>query len=122
MLDDPDVDFGDILAAAIEHAPDHKQEEIHEALRELTEDQRGPRSWAADRLERRQLGQDIRLRDGRRFGRDEPEPFPGRPRPGGGMDPISGEDRRLAGDMAFDSSPRAEFARWFPYAARIERF
>jgi|SRR5208282_6164110 len=148
LLDDPNADFGDIIAAAIEHAQNdpEKAEEVHEALREIAEDRRGPRSWAADRMERRRIGKDMRARrakDARRA-RDEPPPFEGRPRPGGGMDPISGgrlfdpdrdygrsgeegQDRRTAADMALDARARqdsnfAHFARLFPNAAKIERF
>jgi hypothetical protein len=33
------------------------------------------------------------------------------------------EDRRRAHDsMAYDRSPQGEFARWFPHAAKIERY
>lgn len=115
LIDDPDSDFGDILAAIVEQAPDDRMEEVHEAMRELSMDARGPRSWARDRMERRRLGRDAR----RRLGRDDPAPFPGRPRTGGGMDPM--EDRR-AHDMALDADPRSEFEHMFGAdAARIER-
>jgi len=91
LLDDPDCSFADILAAAIEHCPPDKAEELYSALREIGEDRRSPHQWARGRLERRQLTKDMR-RNGRdqRYGRDEPPPFEGRPRPGGTMDPIAG--------------------------------
>jgi hypothetical protein len=105
MLDDDGVDFGDILAAVIEHCGEDRREEVDEVLRSLGEDMRGRRgyrAWARDRLEMR----DSRRAADARRARDEPEPFPGRPRPGGTMDPIvEGEDRRrLAGDMAYDAA------------------
>jgi hypothetical protein len=69
MLSDPDVNLGDLVAAAIEHCPEDQCEEMYEAVRELGEDRRGPRQWAADRLERRRVSRDMRSRD-RRLGRD----------------------------------------------------
>jgi hypothetical protein len=69
MLNDPDVSIADLVAAAIEHCPDDQLPELHQALTGLSEDRRGPRSWARDRLERRQLSRDMRSRD-RRMGRD----------------------------------------------------
>jgi hypothetical protein len=62
MLSDPDVNLGDLVAAAIEHCPDDQCEEMYEAVREMGEDRRGPRQWASDRLERRRLGRDMRAR------------------------------------------------------------
>lgn len=35
MLNDADLDLGDLIAAAIEHSPDDKQEGMYDALREL---------------------------------------------------------------------------------------
>jgi hypothetical protein len=52
MLDDPDLDFGDLIAVAIEHAPEDRQEDLYEALRQIGEGRRGPRSWARDRRHR----------------------------------------------------------------------
>jgi hypothetical protein len=90
LCDDPDCDFGDLLAAAIYAASPEQHQEVHEALRELGQDRRGPRSWAADRLERRRLGRDMRERaQDPRLGRDDPPPFSGRPNVGGGMDPFN---------------------------------
>jgi hypothetical protein len=123
MTDDPNIDFGDLLAFIIENAPDEKQPEIYTALGELGEDVRrgrGHRSWAADRLERRRYARDRVARGGR----DDPPEFPGRPRPGGEIDPAGATDRRpVAADMAFDSRSRSRlFDRLFPNAARIEQF
>jgi hypothetical protein len=133
MLDDDELDVADLIACAVEYAPEHKREGLHQALHELGEDRRGPRSWARDRLERRKLSKDMRERRARdrRLGKDDPEPFVGRPRPGGGMDPVrpdfeglddrgypienfgrsdadrqireaGGTDRRMGRDMAMD--------------------
>jgi hypothetical protein len=121
MLDDKEINIGDLIAAAIEYAPNSGQEELYSSLRQLGEDKRGPRAWARDRLERRKLGKDMRARRARdqseteaagyhpdnSYSRDEPEPFSGRPRPGGSMDPVrpdfEGLDRRrLGSDMALD--------------------
>jgi hypothetical protein len=90
MLDDPELDAGDLVAALIEHVPEDKMEDLYQSLGELGQDRRGPRSWARDRLERRAIVKDMRERRARdrRLGRDEPEPFSGRPRPGGEVDPI----------------------------------
>lgn len=117
LIDDPSTDFGDLLAAVIEQAPEDKQEEIHEAVRALGEDKRGPRSWARDRMERRRLGKDIRRGRDRRTGRDQPPEFEDRPRAGG-------EDRRRMGAdaMPYGGSAHAEFERMFgSHAAKIER-
>jgi len=130
MLDDPDVDAGQLIAALIEHCPDDQRESLHEALNELGEDRRAgrpARAWARDRLQRRQIGKDARARSarGRRGAADDPPEFVGMPKTGGSMvegssHPIErfltegqyraeeGEDRRrgMAGDrIAFDSSP-----------------
>jgi hypothetical protein len=64
----------------------------------------------------------------RRYGRDEPEPFGGRPRPGGELD--QAEDRRRARDRhrrhySMDSMPSSRlrsFAEMFPGVARIGRW
>ena len=90
MLSDQDASPSEMLAALIQYAPEDRQEELYQALNELASDRRGAHAWAADRLERRRLGRDMRERRARdrRLGRDDPEPFPGRPRPGGGMDPF----------------------------------
>jgi|SRR5579862_7719956 len=70
-----------------------------------------------------------RADDRRRRGYDEPPPFPGRPRPGGEMDPITTpiEDRRVearrhASDsrrLALDAAGDADFYRRFPGARRL---
>jgi hypothetical protein len=123
MLSDGDLDYGDLIAAAVEYCPENRREELHRALGEMGEDSRqgrSHRSWARDRLERRRLGHDVR--GARRLGRDDPEPFPGRPRPGGTMDPIAGDRRRMAGDAAIGSSPDAMFRRLYPNASPIDRF
>jgi hypothetical protein len=72
MLDDADINIADLVAAAVEHCPDDQQQELHEALSAMGSDRRGPRSWAADRLERRRLGKDMRERRARdrRLGKD----------------------------------------------------
>jgi hypothetical protein len=72
MLDDYELDIGDLIACAIEYSPMSKQEGLHEAVRGLSEDRRGPHSWARDRLERRQLSRDMRARRARdrRMGKD----------------------------------------------------
>jgi hypothetical protein len=72
MLNDPDVDLGDLIAACVLHGPESKQEETYDAVRSLSEDARGPRSWARDRLERRQLSRDARAKRARdkRLGKD----------------------------------------------------
>jgi hypothetical protein len=77
MLDDDDLDLGDLIAACIEHGPESKQQEVYDAVRSLSEDNRGPRSWARDRLERRSLSRDMRDRRARdrRMGRDLDEPY-----------------------------------------------
>jgi hypothetical protein len=118
MLDDPDADFGTILAGAISAAPEEQQEEVYQALRELGEDSRGPRSWARDRLERRRLSKDADGRLRRMGARDDPT-FEGMPRNGTEED----RGRAMAGDrrMAFDQSPRGTFARLFPNAMIPER-
>src|SRR5690349_15254093 len=59
MLDDGDVDFGDLIAAAVEYAPEGKQDQALAAMREMAHDSRGPRAWARDRLERRRLSKDM---------------------------------------------------------------
>jgi len=119
LLDDPEADFGDIVAAAIEAAGEGQQEEIHQAIREMGEDTRGPRSWARDRMERRRLSKDSDARL-RRMGRDVEDPLRDLEPRGS----VSGEDRRpMAGDrrLAMDSSPRGTFSRIFPTAVLPER-
>lgn len=110
-------DIADRIAQIIESAPEHQQEALSEALREMGEDRRGPRSWARDRLMR---AKDARRynRDRRRYGKDNPADFEGMPKTG-----TSGEDRRrMAGDSAYDSDPHAEFERLFGSgASSIER-
>jgi hypothetical protein len=137
MVDDPDASAGELIAALIEHCPPDKAEELHEAVRSLSSDSRGSRSWARDKLESRRLGKDMRrARDKRRLGRDfGPENLTEAVRRG----PIEefrserdrqleqGEDRCRAHDMAMDARARqdsnfAHFCRMFPGAARIERF
>jgi hypothetical protein len=126
LIDDPDADFGDLLACAIQFAPEDQQEEVHQALRDMGLDAGGPRKWARDRLEMRQH---------RRLGRDfGPESLTGG---GSGPEQFSserdrkweeGEDRRprrgAMDRMAMDARTRREaaFDAWFPGAARIEKF
>ena len=133
LTEDEDCDFGDLLAAAINAASPEQQTEVADALRKMSEDSRGPRSWARDRLEMRRLGRDMRSRD-RRLGRDlsvENLTEPGR---SGSIEEFGtpgerrteeAEDRRrrLAGDrMALDSrNPRGSFRAFYPQASRIER-
>ena len=109
LKDDPDADAGDVLAAVIADCDPDQIVELTGALRDIVASlERGGdlARWSEDRRflhdGRRKHG-----RDGRRVSRDEPEPFPGRPRPGGEMDPIEGEDRRrhMAGDMVYDRLP-----------------
>jgi hypothetical protein len=125
MLDDPDINIADLVAAAVEHCPDDQQEELHRALRELSEDRRGPHAWSADRLEMRRLSKDMRDRRARdrRLGRDfGPENLTGR-----GSDPIenfgrseanrqideaAGDRRRMGADqMAMDGRVPPGLAR-----------
>jgi hypothetical protein len=112
LIADPEADFSDLIAMLVEAAPE-KVPEIGQTMREIGEDSRGIHAWARDKRELR--------RHAKRFGRDQPPKFEGRPNPGGTME---GEDRRLrmAGDrMAYDSSPAGRFARLFPNAAKVER-
>ena len=134
MLDDPDIDVADLVAAAVERCPEHQREDLHQALRELGEDRRGPRSWASDRLERRRLGRDMRERRARdrRLGRDfGPESMTendSRPIEDFGRSEADrqirevDDRRRMGADMAFDGSPRSRFlVRMFgPAALKIE--
>jgi len=113
LKDDPDADAGDVLAAVIADCDPDQIVELTSALRDIVASlERGGdlARWGEDR----RFLADARRKDGRdgrrKIGRDEPEPFTGggRPRPGGEMDPIEGEDRRrgLAGDrMAYDRLP-----------------
>jgi len=67
--------------------------------------------------------------DGLRRATDEPSPFPGRPTPGGGLDPLDNngaQDRRMAADRAIRRTAAAGraargFAQRFPNAARVGR-
>jgi hypothetical protein len=125
--DEEPLDPADVLEALAGAGDPEFAAELHRAAKEITNDARGARAWAADRRALRRANDVMRPRKPRRFGRDEPEPFPGRPRPGGSMDPIRGEGedrRRYAGDMAYDrgraETPRDRFARMFgEQAARI---
>ena len=128
MLDDPDVEAGELIAALVEHCPEDQREGVVAALRELTEDRRGPRAWARDKLEMRRLSRDARRhgRD-RRMGRDfGPENLtePGSASPIEEFRPEG--DRRTAMDssrMAFDrGTSYSSFAKRFPGAARITRW
>ena len=128
MINDRDTTAGELLACLFEHCPPDEREDLHAALRELTEDRRGPRSWARDRLELRhhvrdaqRHGRDRRM--GRDFGEENmTEPASARPieefRPEG--------DRRTAMDssrMAFDrGTSYSSFAKRFPGAARIRQW
>jgi hypothetical protein len=130
----------------IEELADQFPEEFARCAREIAEDRRGPRGWARDKRELRAADRMLAARP-RKFGRDEPEPFYGRPEPGGTMTGFSrrdddrslenfgerrGEsrreelgavDRRRAHDMAFDagSSGMDMFRRMFgEQAAAIE--
>ena len=122
MIDDPDTTAGELIAALVEHCPEDQQEDLHHALREISEDRRGPRRWARDRLELRRYSKDARHRSHyRRMGRDFgpenlTEPGPSR----------SIEEFRDANDArpvrrAMDSSKMA-FDQRFPGAARITRW
>jgi hypothetical protein len=117
MLDDDELDVGDLIACAIEYAPAHKQEGLHEAISGLSEDRRGPRSWARGRLEKRQLSRDLRQRRAtdKRLGRDlDPEQLTdrydrpiegfGRSQANRDIDEAQGTDRRRMGSdaMAMD--------------------
>lgn len=133
-LDAADFDPQDVIEALAEYYPG----EVGSAAREIGEDRGGPHRWARDRRERRALDAHLR-RAGRtrRLGaRDEPEEFPGMPRPGGSMVPLHrGEDYRHRGadhsrgrlgafDMALGagSTDLDTFARFFgAQAAAIER-
>jgi len=120
LIDDPEASPADVIAAVITNYPDDV--DLHEMLHEVAEDVRAGRSYrqhAADRLERRKIGKDARAR--RRLGRDDPDPFPGRPNTGGSMEPLDrreGEDRhrRMGADsMAFDRGTSLEnFLHRFP--------
>jgi hypothetical protein len=70
MLGDPDVSAGELIAALIEHCPEDKEVDLHNALKELSEDRRGPRAWARDRLERRALDRGLRRNSRPLGGRD----------------------------------------------------
>ncbi len=143
--DEEDFDPQEILEIMSEHFP----QETREAIQEMGEDRRGPRSWARDRRELRRVSRDLHFRRARDAGRrphlvrDEPAPFYGRPEPGGRMTGYprgeereefypdrshsgSVEDRRRAHDaMAYDASGASTFDRvaaWLgPQAAGIER-
>jgi hypothetical protein len=117
---DGDASFGDIIAACIEAAPQEQQEEVYQALREMGQDSRGPRSWARDRMEQRRLGRDARGR--RRLSRDDPMPFKGMPETGGTMVGEGEDRRRMGADSAIGSSPDAMFRRLYPNASPIDRF
>jgi hypothetical protein len=121
MIDDPETSAGEIVAAIIDQCPDEERESLHEVLSEVANDIRSGNSYRAharDRMVRRRLSKDARLR--RRVGGDDPPPFSGMPRTGGEMEPLDrreGEDRRrMAGDMAFDrgTSSLEAFHRRFP--------
>jgi hypothetical protein len=139
LIDDPDSGFADVLAAAIAASASdpEKTQEMHEALREVASDGRGPHAWARDRLEMRRHARDTsRHGRDRRLGRDfGPENMT---EPGGGRSierfanereyrNEEGEDRRHAHDLAMDAKARRDpggfgsFARRYPNAARIER-
>jgi hypothetical protein len=134
MLDDPNVTAGELLAALIEHAPPDKEEDLHNALREMGEDRRGYRSWAKDRLERRALDRGMRRHRppaGRDFGPENltqsgssrpVEEFFATSSHGSGS---SNDWRpRSAADMAYDRalrSPRV-LDRVLAGMRRIERF
>jgi hypothetical protein len=128
MIGDPDVSAGELIAALIEHCPEHKQEDLHNALKEMSEDRRGPRSWAKDRLERRALDRGLR-RYSRPAGRDlGPENLTA-PGPSHPLEREFDRDTndwrpRGARDMAFDKARRSPRAldRLLANARRIERF
>jgi hypothetical protein len=44
MLDDPEINIADLVAAAVGHCPEDQQEELHQALGEFGADRRGRRS------------------------------------------------------------------------------
>jgi hypothetical protein len=110
------VDAGDVLdflrLAATKLDP-QEQETLLDGLQEIVNS--GSLSdWAADTRRRRADDRRHRGSDKRRRARDEPEPFEGRPRPGGAMDSLM--RRRIAADSA---GRHSGFARRFPGAARI---
>ena len=113
LLDDPNTDYGDLIATIIENAGEEKQMEIAQAIGEIAQDKRGPRRWAADRSELR------RARDAgtlEKFSSEEDRRWEEEP----------GEARDRRRGQAHDAvrrrdSAAAEFAEWFPDAAKIER-
>jgi hypothetical protein len=123
--DDPIIDAESAMALieqVCEDLPEPEQEELCDMLEErLLRDEPGT---AQDRKRRR--AQDRRAAPGRvggRLGKDEPEPFPGRPNPGGWQDPLSAaaQDRvasRRALRGAMDSSGVKSFDELFPGAKR----
>ena len=117
----PEEALDDLRTAIVQMDPE-EHEELLELLQEVVAD--GDLAhWAGQ--ERAQTPEEMGLREQgtdrrRRLGRDEPEPFPGRPRPGGRQDPLGrAQDRRRR--MAADALPRgvASTATRFPNAARI---
>lgn len=60
----------------------------------------------------------------RKLGRDDPPEFPGRPRVGGGKDPLEREaaDRRSRARHAMDAGGDLGFADRFPAAGRVARW
>jgi len=129
---DSGVPADEIVAALVEGCPDSEREDLNSALTALAEDmrysRRSPRQWAADHRERKRYAardRARRARDGEPGYPGGPEGFGGMPERGGTMRPLEGEDRRrMAGDMAFDRSPLANFlARYPTLKGRIpERF
>ncbi len=120
MLDDeePDADFGDMLALVIEYAasdPD-RADQLYEAMSSLGQDARGHRAWARDRIARRRTAKDMRANPDRYRGRDEPPEFPGQPHLGGTTTPLDGEDRRRRGAMdrilAYDAVAKGNVDAW----------
>jgi hypothetical protein len=119
-----------LLLDLVEDLDDSACVEIAQLMRNLTGDSRGLRRAARDERELgefRQIDENheplptymedkLRGRDTRRMGRDEPPAFPGRPNPGGSMNPLEGEDRRRS--LAHDAAPNS-FESMFPDAARI---
>jgi hypothetical protein len=122
--DDPIVDAESAMSAIEEIAgqlPDAEQAELANMLEErLLADVDEP--GAADRRRRRRAEDAHAGRRRSRLGRDEPEPFPGMPRVGGGQDPLDAraQDRiasRRALTGAMDSAD--SFDRLFPDARHI---
>lgn len=145
---DPE-EIEDVLESIARNYPEILAKVHHEMAGDMSSPARGPKGWARDRAERRRAEDTLRAKDAmraRKFGRtgrDDPPPFEGMPRTGGGMDPIRdergegyrtdrsweenghgvpAEDRRRgrAFDLAMDAGDTQDaFANWLPGATSI---